>query len=372
MTKLQQLAVLGQSIWYDNIRRSLLDHGDLQALIAAGVAGVTSNPAIFEKAIAGSVDYDEALAELATAGRSEIESFEALAIEDIQRAADLLRPVYDRTHGGDGYVSLEVSPTLAHDTEGTVAEARRLFAALNRPNVLIKVPATPAGIPAIQTLIGAGININVTLMFSLGHYDAVAEAYLAGLEQLASTGGDLTKVASVASFFVSRVDTAVDRALEALGNETLLGKIAIANAKVAYARFKETFSGARWEKLAAQGARVQRPLWASTGAKNPLYSDTLYVDALIGPDTVNTVPPATLSAFMDHGVAALTLEADVDTAYEQLAQLSKLGIALDVITQQLQDDGVAAFAQAFQSLMASIKEKRARLLKARQQPMELP
>ncbi len=369
-TKLQQLAALDQSIWYDNIRRALLDHGDLQALVEAGVTGVTSNPSIFEKAIAGSADYDEAMAELVTEGRSlasrpgqaEIEIFEALAIEDIRRAADLLRPVYEGTNGVDGYVSLEVSPTLAHDTEGTIAEARRLFAALDRPNVMIKVPATPAGIPAIEALIGEGINVNVTLMFSLAHYDAVAEAYIAGLEKLAAEGGDLSKVASVASFFVSRVDTAVDRALEAMGNEELLGKIAIANAKAAYARFQETFGGPRWEKLAARGARVQRPLWASTGTKNPLYPDTLYVDALIGPDTVNTVPPATLSAFMDHGTAAPTLEEGVAEAREQLAQLAGLGIDLLAITQKLQDEGVTSFADAFQSLLASVAEKREKLL----------
>ncbi len=220
MTKLHELAALGQSIWYDNIRRALLDSGELQALIEAGVTGVTSNPSIFEKAIAGSADYDEAMGELVTEGKAAEEIYEALAIEDIQRAADLLRPVYDRTGGGDGYVSLEVSPTLAHDTRGTIADARRLFALLDRPNVMIKVPATPAGIPAIETLIGEGINVNVTLMFSLAHYDAVAEAYIAGLEKLAAAGGDLSRVASVASFFVSRVDTAVDRALEALESPT--------------------------------------------------------------------------------------------------------------------------------------------------------
>jgi transaldolase/glucose-6-phosphate isomerase len=371
MTKLHQLAGLGQSIWYDNIRRALLDHGDLQALVNAGVTGVTSNPSIFQKAIAGSADYDEALGELVTEGRSEIEIFETMAIEDIRRAADILRPVYDETGGVDGYVSLEVSPTLAHDTEGTIAEARRLFATLNRPNAMIKVPATPAGIPAIETLIGEGINVNVTLMFSLNHYDAVAEAYIAGLEKLADDGGDpatgsgrgLSGVASVASFFVSRVDTAVDRALEAVGNEDLLGKIAIANARTAYARFKATFSGERWAKLSAQGARVQRPLWASTGTKNPLYSDTLYVDTLIGPDTVNTVPPSTLDAFTDHGTVASTLEEGITEARGQLAQLADLGIDLAAITQKLQDEGVASFASAFQSLMASIAEKRERLLK---------
>jgi transaldolase/glucose-6-phosphate isomerase len=362
MTKLHQLTDLGQAIWLDYIRRSFITSGDLQALIDEGLRGVTSNPTIFEKAIAGSTDYDDALYRLVEEGKTVEEIYEALVLDDIRRAADLLRPVYDQTDGADGYVSLEVSPTLAHDTKGTVVEARRFFAALDRPNVMIKVPATPAGIPAIEILIGEGINVNVTLMFSLAHYEAVAEAYIAGLEKLAADGGDLSKVASVASFFVSRVDTAVDRALEAIGTPqavALQGKIAIANAKVAYARFKEVFSGQRWERLAAQGARVQRPLWASTSAKNPLYPDTLYVDGLIGPDTVNTVPPATLNAFRDHGTVALTLEAGLEEARAQLAQL---GADLDAITQKLQDDGVAAFAKSFESLMATIAEKREQLL----------
>jgi transaldolase/glucose-6-phosphate isomerase len=362
MTKLQQLADLGQSIWYDNIRRALLDSGELRALVDVGVTGVTSNPSIFEKAIAGSADYDQALGELVSQDKSEDDIFEALAIEDIQRTADLLRPVYDRTHGADGYVSLEVSPRLAYDTEGTVAEARRLFAALDRPNVMIKVPATPAGMPAIETLISEGINVNVTLMFSLAHYDGVSEAYVAGLEKLAAAGGDLSQVASVASFFVSRVDSEVDRALDVIGDHTLQGKIAIANAKAAYARFREVFGGARWQSLAARGARVQRPLWASTGTKNPLYPDTLYVDGLIGPDTVNTVPPATLNAFLDHGTVALTLTTGLDEARDQLARLADLGVDLEAITQKLQDDGVAAFARAFESLMASIANKRELLL----------
>jgi transaldolase/glucose-6-phosphate isomerase len=367
MTKLHELAELGQSAWYDNIRRALLDSGELQSLVEAGVTGVTSNPSIFEKAIAGSADYDVALGHLVTEGKSEEEIYEALALEDIRRTADLLRPVYDRTDGADGYISLEVSPTLAHDTEGTVAEAHRLFAALARPNVMIKVPATPAGIPALETLIGEGININVTLMFSLAHYDAVSEAYIAGLERLAAAGGDLSRVTSVASFFISRVDSAVDRELQELefrssDPQSLEGNIAIANAKTAYARFREVFSGERWERLAALGARVQRPLWASTSTKNPLYPDTLYVDALIGPDTVNTMPPATVNAFIDHGTVALTLESAMDEARDQLTCLADVGVDLDAITQQLQDEGVGSFAKAFESLMASIADKRERLL----------
>jgi transaldolase/glucose-6-phosphate isomerase len=373
MTKLHELAHLGQAIWFDYIRRSFITSGELQTLIDEGLRGVTSNPTIFEKAIAGSTDYDEDLRRLVEAGKTVEEIYEALAQDDIRRAADLLRPVYEQTDGADGYVSLEVNPNLAHNTEGTIAEARRLFSALDRPNVMIKVPAAPAGIPAIETLIGEGIHVNVTLMFSLDHYEAVVEAYIAGLEKLAADGGDLSKVSSVASFFVSRVDTAVDRALEAIGTPeavALQGKIAIANAQAAYARFCEIFSGGRWERLAAQGARVQRPLWASTSTKNPLYPDTLYVDSLIGPNTVNTVPPATLNAFRDHGTVAPTLEAGpsaslragLEEARIQLARLAELGVDLDAITQKLQEDGVAAFAQSFEALMATIAEKRDRLL----------
>jgi len=362
MTELHDLIDLGQSIWFDYIRRSFITSGELQALIDQGVRGVTSNPTIFEKAIAGSTDYDTDLRRLVGDGKSVEEIYEALALDDIAQAADLMRPVYDQTDGADGYVSLEVSPTLANDTGGTVADARRLFAALGRPNVMIKVPATPAGIPAIETLIGEGINVNVTLIFSLDHYQAVAEAYIAGLEKLVAAGGDPARVASVASFFVSRVDTAVDRALDEIGEGDFQGKVAIANAKVAYAHFREAFGGPRWEKLATQGARVQRPLWASTGTKNPHYPDTLYVDSLIGPHTVNTVPPATLRAFLDHGAVAATLETGVEEARSDLARLAELGVDLEAITQKLQDDGVASFAKSFESLMASIAEKRDRLL----------
>ncbi|MCZ7543438.1 MAG: bifunctional transaldolase/phosoglucose isomerase [Anaerolineae bacterium] len=359
--RLARLNQLGQSMWYDNIRRALLDSGAMEDLIEAGVSGVTSNPTIFEKAIAGSTDYDPALTALAEAGKSVAQIYETLALEDIRRTADLLRPVYDATDGADGYVSLEVSPTLAHDTDGTVQEARRLFKALGRPNVMIKVPATPEGVPAIETLIGEGVNVNVTLIFSLAQYEAVGQAYIAGVERLAAGGKPPAQVASVASFFVSRVDTAVDRALQDAGETALQGKIAIANAKTAYARFCEIFSGARWDALAGEGARVQRPLWASTGVKNPQYPDTLYVDSLIGPQTVNTAPPATLQAFIDHGTVEPTLEAHLDAARAQLARLGELGIDLEAITQQLQDDGVAAFAESFASLMAGIEAKRARL-----------
>lgn len=361
MSKLNQLTNLGQSIWLDYIRRAFIDGGELQQLIDRGIRGVTSNPTIFEKAIAGSADYDSAMKELVAAGKSDQEIYETLVIEDIGRAADLFRPVYDATDGYDGYVSLEVNPTLAHDTDSTIEEGRRLFATLHRPNVMIKVPVTPQGIPAISQLISEGINVNVTLMFSLDHYHRVAEAYLSGLERLAASGGDLKRVASVASFFISRVDTVVDRALEQVGNQALQGKIAIANAKMVYQRFQQIFSGDRWEKLVQAGARVQRVLWASTGTKNPFYPDTLYVDALIGAHTVNTVPPATLNAFLDHGKVAATLETKAAEAKTQISQLKNLGIDLNAITEQLQQDGLASFADSFEKLMTAIAEKQEKI-----------
>lgn len=362
MTKLRQLAELGQSVWLDYISRSLLISGELRRRIDQGVRGVTSNPTIFDKAIAGSNDYDADLRRLVGQGQSVEDIYEALAADDIGRAADLLRPVYEDSDGLDGYVSLEVSPVLAHDTQATIAEARRLFAKLERPNVMIKVPATPAGVPAIQSLIGAGVNVNVTLIFSLAHYQAVAEAYIVGLEQRLADGGHLSRVASVASFFVSRLDTILDPALEAAGAAELQGQIAIANSKAAYACFCTMFSGPRWDRLAALGAQVQRPLWASTGTKNPRYPDTLYMDGLIGPHTVNTAPPTTLDAFLDHGQVSLTLEQDVQQAQARLARLAGLGVDLEAVTQKLQDDGVAAFAASFASLLGSIAAQRAGLL----------
>ena len=361
MTPLDQLTELGQAVWFDYIRRSFTRTGDLQALIDQGVRGVTSNPAIFEKAIAGSDDYDADIQRLAGENRSVNEIYEALAIEDIRQAADLLRPLYDRTDGCDGYVSLEVSPTLAHDTAGTVADAKRLFAATDRPNLMIKIPATPAGIPAIESVIAAGINVNVTLIFSLAQYEDAAGAYLNGLEKLQNTGRAIGQTASVASFFISRVDTAVDAALEKIGRSDLQGTTAIDNARLAYARFREIFAGDRWDRLAVAGARVQRPLWASTGTKNPAYSDTLYVDNLIGPDTVNTLPPATLKAFIDHGRASVTIDKDVAAARSRLSALADIGISLETITKQLLDQGVAAFAKPFENLMRSLEEKKDRL-----------
>jgi transaldolase/glucose-6-phosphate isomerase len=355
--RLKELSEYGQSIWYDNIRRAMLTSGEFEELIDAGVLGVTSNPTIFEKAIAGSADYDDSLRMYLDQGSDLNSIYENLVLEDIATAADQLLPVYKQTSGLDGYVSVEVRPTLANDTQGTIDEARHLFTSLNRPNIMIKVPATPAGIPAIETLVAEGININVTLIFSLEHYEAVAEAYLAGLEMRLASGEDISQVASVASFFVSRVDTAVDRELDRVGNPSLKGKIAIANAKTAYKRFRQIFNGERWEKLAAAGARLQRPLWASTGTKNPEYPDTLYIDELIGPDTVNTVPPATLNAFRNHGQVNPSLESELALAESQLEELGQLGIDLDTITQQLQDDGVASFAKSFESLMQSLTDK---------------
>ena len=364
MTKLNDIYALGQSVWYDNIRRDLLDNGGLSSLIAQGVVGVTSNPTIFDKAIAGSADYDAQLRELAASGASTDAIYEALALQDIAHAADLLRPVYDRTGGGDGYISLEVSPTLAHNTFDTIKQARRLFATVGKPNVMIKVPATPEGIPAIHQLIRDGINVNITLIFSLACYDQVIEAYISGLEQRWADGHAVRGVGSVASFFVSRVDAALEKPLAAKGEQgaALQGKIAIANAKLAYTHFQERFSGPRWQALANADARVQRPLWASTGVKNPAWPDMLYVDALIGPDTVNTMPPATLDAALLRSTPARTIDANVAEARAQVAQLASLGISLEAVTQQLQDDGVASFANSFESLMRSIEMKRAQLM----------
>jgi len=371
MSKIHDLARLGQSVWYDYIRRSFMTSGELKARIDKGLRGLTSNPSIFSKAIAGSADYDEALRCLAEEGNPPGEIYEALALEDIGMAADFFRPVYESTGGVDGYVSLEVDPTLARDSLHTVSEAKRLFEKLQRPNIMIKVPATPAGIPAIAELIGSGVNVNVTLLFSVKVYRSVAEAYIRGLEKLDADGPSVMgghsvdKVASVASFFVSRVDTAVDKALEAIGNKDLQGKIAIANAKMAYLEFQSIFSGMPWEKLSAKGARAQRLLWASTGTKNPIYPDTLYVDALIGPDTVNTIPPATLTNFLDHGTLSRTLTEGLEEATTQLRQLSGQGVDLEEVTRGLLEEGVAAFVKPFEALLVNISEKQRRLLEGR-------
>ena len=364
---IQELQSLGQSVWYDNMRRGLITSGELQRLIDLGVSGLTSNPTIFEKAIAGSNDYDEALQELAGSDASTEEIYETLVIEDIKAAADLLRRVFDRTGGADGFASLEVSPHLAHDADGTVNAARRLFAALDRPNVMVNVPGTPEGITAVRQLIGEGINVNVTLIFSLDVYRQVREAYLAGLDELARRGGDVSKVSSVASFFVSRVDTAVDDLLEERprsgigGLEGLLGRAAVANAKVAYRDFQEAFYSDEFAALSSKGGRVQRPLWASTGTKNPEYSDVLYVESLAGKDTVNTMPEATLTAFLDHGQAAEAISTDVSEAESALRRLDEVGIGLEQVTTKLLRDGLRAFADSYDKLLANIEEKRTRL-----------
>ena len=371
---IQQANNHGQAIWYDNIRRGMIESGELQALIEQGASGLTANPTIFEKAISGSTDYDDALLRLADAGKSLNEVYEDLVISDIQSAADLLRPVYDRSDGVDGYASLEVNPHLASDTSGTVAEARRFFSALNRPNVLIKVPATPEGIPAIRQLSGEGINVNVTLIFSLAAYRQVQEAYISGLEGLVKNGGDLSKVASVASFFVSRVDTAVDNELERLtGNgkgdlSGLMGQAAVANAKLAYKSFQDTFGTERFGALKARGARVQRPLWASTGTKNPAYSDVLYVDTLIGPNTVNTMPDATLEAFLDHGQVSEAVTQGVSEAQQAMKALENAGVSMSGVTSKLLADGVKAFADSFDQLMGNIEEKLSKLVSAAKSP----
>lgn len=365
MNPLNALQEHGQSIWLDYIRRSLITSGELQRLVEEdGLRGVTSNPTIFEKAIAGSSDYDASLrAKLVENPDADARAlFEALAIEDVRMAADVLRPVYNDTQGGDGFVSLEVSPQLAYDTAGSVNEARRLWQAVARPNVMIKVPATPEGIPAIETLIGEGININVTLMFSMAHYEAVAHAYIRGLKRCSKPN----HVASVASFFVSRVDSAVDRPLDAIGTPeavALRGRIAIANAKIVYKRFREIFYGEAFAGLKQRGAPVQRPLWASTGTKNPAYSDVLYVEELVGPDTVNTMPQGTLDAFRDHGrVRGATVQEQLPEAERALARLAELDIDLNAITEKLQEDGVASFAASLEHLLAALEDKRKVLL----------
>lgn len=365
MNPLVELHTYGQSFWYDNIRRQFLQDGTLQNLIAQdGLRGMTSNPSIFEKAIGHSADYDAQIRELVAQGADANTIYEALVLADIQAACDLFANLYTESNGGDGFVSLEVSPHLARDTAGTISEARRLFTAVNRPNLMIKVPATPEGIPAIEALIGSGINVNITLMFNVAHYETVAQAYISGLQQLLADGGNPRQVASVASFFVSRVDTAVDKKLAELNDPAaaaLMGQTAVANSKVVYQRFKEIFHGPAFHELQAAGAARQRLLWASTSTKNPAYPDTLYVDQLIGPETVNTMPPETIEAFRDHGRLANTLEQDVDKAWELLDNLAELQINLHDITGQLQVDGVIAFAKAFDALIETIAAKKSSL-----------
>ena len=364
-TKLHALAEAGQSVWLDYIRRSLITSGGLQTYIDKGLRGITSNPSLFEEAIADSHDYDDQIQKLAMQEKSPQEIYEELTVEDARMAADVLRPVFNETDGVDGFFSLEVNPHLAHDRQGTIREAIRLFGLVDRPNVMIKVPATPQGVQAFQELITEGINVNVTLMFSLAQYDAIAEAYIAALEKRAENVYNLKQMASVASIFVSRLDTKVDKMLEAFITpkaESLKGQIGIANAKMAYQHFKDYFQSERWQRLAEKGARVQRVLYGSTGTKNPAYPDVMYIENLIGKNTVNTIPPKTLEAFMDHGSIALTLERGIEEAQEQLNSLTELGINLYDVTQELLEEGLENFVKPYDSLLQTIADKKAALI----------
>lgn len=362
MTKLQDLYRRhGQSPWLDNLRRDWIEGGDLTRYVEGGVRGLTSNPSIFQKAMTGQDTYDDQFADLIGSGASVDDAYWAMVVTDIESATSILRPTYDDSDGLDGFVSVEVAPSMAHDTDGTIAMARDLHARIDEPNVYVKIPGTAEGLPAIRQVIADGKSVNVTLLFSLSRYDEVIEAYLSGLE---SHDGNLSRISSVASFFVSRVDAEVDKRLEAIGSEDALalrGKAAVANAQLAYELFLDRFSGDRWEALVARGARVQRPLWASTSTKNPEYPETLYVDSLIAPDTVNTMPEATLDAFEEHGTLARTADADFDGARKVLAELADVGIEIDDVTAQLEVDGVAAFADSFDDLISSLREKSTQL-----------
>jgi transaldolase len=363
---LEQLHALGQSIWLDYIDRTMLHNGDLTRRLASDVlTGMTSNPSIFEKALAQGTAYDAQLKD-ATGDKTSWEMFELVETDDVRAACDIFRPIYDSTKGHDGFVSIEVSPGSAHDSAATIVEAHRLWKTVARPNVMIKVPGTPEGAVAVRALIADGINVNITLLFSIDAHDRVIEAYLSGLEDRVKTGAPIAGIASVASFFVSRVDTEVEKRLDACVKagecdanhaDMLRGKAAIANAKLAYRLFRERFSGARWDALAAKGAQLQRPLWASTSTKNPAYRDVLYVEQLIGPDTVNTMPPATIEAFRDHGIAAVTVDQDLDSAERVISDLAAAGIPLKSVTDQLLTEGLASFQKSFDTLIAGLEGK---------------
>jgi transaldolase len=370
LNSVQELHQYGQSVWLDYIRRSLIDSGELKRFVEEdGLRGMTSNPAIFEKAITGSTDYTAKLQELQKDKDLDAKAiFEHLAIADIQDAADILRTVYDSSGKTDGFVSLEVSPTLAHDTQGTIAEARRLWKAVDRPNVMIKVPGTPEGVPAIEQLTSEGININITLLFAQEAYERVADAYMSGLERLVAAGGDPSAVSSVASFFISRIDSLIDALLEARLKdaksdeekaeiEKLLGKVAIANAKLTYAKYESLVTSDRWHKLVEKNAQPQRLLWASTSTKNPKYRDVIYIEELIGTDTVNTMPPATLDAYRDHGKPRYSLVENVPAAREVMDGLEKIGISMKDATDKLLADAVKLFAEAFEKLLAAVERK---------------
>jgi len=373
---LKLLSDCGQSIWYDNISRSLMTSGGLRTLVDEGLLGMTSNPTIFDKSISGSADYDAQLRDILKAdpGIATADIIRTLMVKDIQMAADVLRPVFDRTGGLDGYVSVEVTPSKARDAAATIAEVRQLVALIDRKNLMVKIPATREGLPAITAAIGEGFNINVTLIFSLQRYREVADAYIAGLEQRVTAGKAVDGIASVASVFVSRIDTLVDDLLKKRIGEiedptayarlsALQGKVAVANTKMIYQAFREIFEGPRFAPLRTKGARVQRPLWGSTGTKNPAYSDLLYVETLIGPHTVNTVPPATYAAIIDHCRPAYSLESDLEGAREVLRNLAASGIGIDAVTGKLEEDGVAAFEKSFDALYRNLEIKKASLTK---------
>lgn len=374
--RVDALTAQGQSIWQDDITRGMLKSGRLQETIEqVGIRGLTSNPTIFEKAIAGGSDYDEQVLDLLRQGKTPLEIFEAVEVDDIRNAADLFRPLYDATEGGDGFCSIEVSPDAARDAESTRSQVRRLWETVDRPNLMVKIPGTVEGLPVIEEMLSEGININITLLFSIESYERVANAYVSALEKRHAAGQPVDRIASVASFFVSRVDTLVDKLLDekiaaASGAEqkaklaALKGKIAVANAKLAYAKFQEIFEGERFAPLRAAGAKPQRPLWASTGTKNPAYPDTLYVDSLIGPDTVNTMPGKTIEAFLDHGVVARTVDQDVDEARDQLNTLAEAGIDINAVTDQLESEGIDSFITSFESLLAGVAAKKDALASA--------
>jgi transaldolase len=366
-TPLTQLSAHGQSAWIDFLSRPFVHDGDLAALVDQGIVGVTSNPTIFQGAIAQGDAYDEQLREVLKTEREPKEVFLAVAVQDIQDACDILRPTWDRggKNARDGWVSLEVDPALAHDTQATIAEAKRLHALVDRPNLFVKIPATKAGLPAIEETIAAGIPVNVTLIFSLDRHREVAKAYIRGLQRYADAGGDLSKMASVASFFVSRVDTEADKRLDAIGgHDELKGTLAIANAKLAYVTYQEVFAGEQWEALKAKGASAQRCLWASTSTKNPDYRDVLYVEELIGPDTVDTMPRETVEAFLDHGKVRNSLEEDVDGARRTLDAFAAAGIDYDDVVETLEREGVEKFAKSFEQLFADVEAKRDALVAA--------
>ena len=369
--KVETLTQQGQSIWQDDIARSMLISGKLKSTIEnVGIRGLTSNPTIFEKAISGGTDYDAQIIELLNEGKSPSDIFEAIEVKDLRDALDLFRSLYDASDGGDGFCSIEVFPDAARDQDATREQTHRLWSEVNRPNLMVKIPGTVEGAPVVAEMIAEGININITLLFSLAAYERVAWAYIEGLEKRHAAGQPIARVASVASFFVSRVDTLVDKKLDekiasdpgnAARYEALKGKIAVANAKLAYAKYQEIFGGERFAALKAAGARPQRPLWASTGTKNPAYPDTLYVDTLVGPDTVNTMPEKTMMAFLDHGSTERVVDKNVDESRRHMAELANAGISMDDVTQQLENEGIESFIKSYESLLAGVEAKRAQL-----------